>query len=71
LVGGWTRSKELFRNVIILFLISITTGRTNFKFQTFAKPRSLWAIFGQLPIVKFHKVKFRVIFSTNFKQQNL
>jgi len=41
LVGGWTRSKELFRNFIILFLIGITTGRTNFKFQTFAKPRSL------------------------------
>jgi len=44
LVGGWTRSKELFLNVIILFLIGITTGRTNFKFQTFAKPRSLAVI---------------------------
>jgi len=30
LVGGWTRSKELFLNVIILFLIGITTGRTEF-----------------------------------------
>jgi len=52
LVGGWTRFKELFLNVIILFLIGITTGRTNFKFQTFAKPRSLPAMFGQHSIRK-------------------
>jgi len=45
LVGGLTLSKKFFGNFIILFLIGITTGRTNFKFQTFAKPRSLVAIF--------------------------